>query len=561
MAFLTDYQSNKLQAYALLYINGNPVGLELTGFQLNFAVNSIPEGSLQLALGRNIATGLAAAIHSIVDQMTITMPVQVYVRVLPGPNSFGQAIETWPANFFRVFTGLTTSTGFSLSRDSVHFNIGLTHWLTDMNFSSALTRQTHQLTPAQLSGVAAFRMGQGVEEAFLATTQAADLFTPVNIQADMWGNALGRWLVRISQQDILSDPTDPNGGPGSNIEALNALQRFEPYAYNGVYRFGVPLQLPLIGLPGSESIANAISEDVAQETFESFASTTLWDKLVGGFGANYRFAVVPLVDTALIVPLTAGMRTPWQTIYGQEYHSINLSDNKPRPVRGVRLLTGIGSMTGAFGLQAGQAGEEDTLAGRYDNPQFRDGMLIHENAPRWSANVVSAPLFGPQAIQPNGVHGNIFFPGFGLIPVLPDPSVVRAGARNIWDHYARHVYITEALRHRTGSLVGKLRFDIAPGSTVRILCVQDKFVRQQVAKPNGAVLFGEVQTVTIGMDSESQQASTAFQVANVRSAAENALDAMSIDGHPLYASPWRGAPLVEDDVFLPTVNRFFEANL
>jgi hypothetical protein len=569
MPTLTNFQSYKIQAYATIHFKNGPVDVDLTSASLTYALNSIPQATLQLALGRNALTGLAATIHHFVDDMSVTLPIEVFLRVLRGPNSFGFVFENWPATFFRVFNGLVTSTGYTRTRDQVNLVINCVNWLADLNFSSCLTRQAHTLTPEMLSGPAAFQLGQGIEPAFLATTQATAFFTPANVQADMWGRSLGPWLLRICEQDVLAEPNDPKGGPGSNIEAKNALSRFEPFAYPnavlavgpggqpilGQYRFSKPLKLPLVGLPGVESVALAMAEDVTAETFESMAATTMWDKLVGGFAANYRFAIVPLVDTALVVPLTAGMRTPWAVIYGQEYGAISYQDQKPRPAKGAKLFTGIGSLTGAIGNVLGAAGLQPTFGGQYLNPQIKNGMTIFANAPRWSANVVAPPHFGGQAAQPQGVRGNAFFPGQGVAPANVDPQLIRAGAKNIWDVYARHVYITEALRGRQGSLQGKLRFDIAPGSTVEVRAVQDKFVLAQTGNLAGSVLYGEVQAITHTIDAEAQQASTALQLANVRNFSENQVDATSIHKHPLYSDFWNGAPLIEDPQFLPSAQK------
>lgn len=557
MRTFTDYQAYKLRAVAVIYIAGQPVTLDIVNATTTFALNTIPQGSFNVAVGRNTFTGLASAIHHIAGQLAVTLPVEVWLQVLPGANSVGFVFEPWPAEAFKIFSGLLTSTAYTKSREGTSLTANMIGWPADLNFSSALTRLAHTLTPQMMSGPAAFQGGGlGIEPSFTATTLASQFFAPTPVQLDMWGLSLGPWLRQLCQQDVLADPADLVAAARGNFEALAALNRFEPFVYadaanpSGRYRYGVPLNLPIAGLPGSETVASAIGEDVAAETFESMASTTMWDKLVGGFAAGYRFAVVPLVDTALVVPYTAGTRLPWQVIYGQEYSAIGSWDQKPRPIKGVRLFTGVGSMTGALGLQQGEAGQEAAMGGTYDNPDYPDGMLIYDNAPRWSANAVAAPAYGGQASAPFGVRGNAFFPGAGDPPVLADPAVVRGGVRTLWDLYARAVYITEALRGRSASVQGRLRFDIAPGSTVEVRVVQDKFVEAQVGVL-GNVLYGEVQAVTTYIDSEARQASTTIQLANTRNILENTIDAMSIDQHPFYAAPWRGAPLVENDIFLP----------
>jgi hypothetical protein len=369
----------------------------------------------------------------------------------------------------------------------------------------------------------------------------------------MWGLSLAPWLKVVCQQEILDDAGDAFIEP--NTDAVSAIGWFEPFIY-GRYRFGCPLSLPIAGLPGSESIASAIGEDIGLETFESFASSTLWDKLIGGFAANYRFSVIPLVSTALVVPAVAGMRAPWQVIYGEEYNSIDLSAQVPRPMKGVRLFTGTSSPTGALAGLGGSPGAVPELGGSYENPDFPHGMMRFENAPRWSANAASPPAFGLAGAMPFGVRGGAMFPGAGPAPVI-DPALVVAGITNLWDAYARSVYVSEALRGRTGVVQGKFRIDIAPGSTVEVRCVQDKFVRRQTGATVSDIMYGEVNTLTINLDSDNMSASTVFQLQNLRNFKENAKDSTSILRHPMYDKVWNGAPLVEDNNLIPTPNPVF----
>ena len=111
----------------------------------------------------------------------------------------------------------------------------------------------------------------------------------------------------------------------------------------------------------------------------------------------------------------------------------------------------------------------------------------------------------------------------------------------MYDDYARAVYIHQALRGRTGQLNGKLRFDIAPGSTVKIEGTSEPFLKDDGLGYN---LIGDVIRVTIAINAESAQASTAFQLGNVRTESENEDDLTSIDQHPLYTTKFLGAPLV-----------------
>lgn len=558
MPTLTNYQTHKINAYAVITIGSKRIELEITRFNYTFAKDSIPTGGVEIQLGRNVKTGNVAILHQIVSQLMITLPIQIFLKVQLGPNSYGFQFESWPNDYFMVFSGRITSTGYVRSRDNVSFHIGIAHWLSDLNDSSSLTRSSHTLTPQQMSNLAATRLGQGIGN-FFAIDGTTEFFTIDNIDNDLWGLALGPWLQSLTQLDILSEIDDDE--LGHNIEGLAALMRFEPFIYatedlpEGLYLFGEKLALPINTQVGADSIAAAISEDIGMETFESFRDSTLWNKLLA-YKASYEYSVIPMVNSALIVPQTDGRRTPWQTIFGEEYSSIDVRSSPSRPVKGVRIFTGVGSTTGAVGFNGpAMASIPQQLSGRYDNPDFPDGMIRYENAPRWSSNLVMPNLFAPGAAGPFGPRGNAFFPRAGAGPGRDIAQMIN-GVETIWDAYARIVYIREALRGRNGVLQGKLRFDIGPGSTVMIRCVEDKFVQQQLGV-TGAKLFAEVMAVGISVDAESMSASTTFQLANVRTLAENERDSTSIAKHPLYDNPWRGAPLVDDPIFIPQPSLVF----
>ena len=545
MATLANYQSYKIQAYAVITPEGyNPTTIDIQSFHLSFSLNAIPFGGMNVALGRSIPYGLAAIIHHFVDHLSIRVPVQIYLKVIPGANSYGFAFEHWPTEPFLVFDGRLTRTDYRRSRDSVSLNMRFAHWSIDLNSSSSVTRASHTLTPQQLSGAAAFRGGAGILPAFFAGGAGAELFTPANLGEDLWGKALGPWLQQVCNQAILDDAGQPIQ---PNTEGLAALARFEPFVTGGAYENGKELPVIAAGRNGAEFLATAIAESVSSETFESFAASTLWDKIIGTYAPDYHFAVVPLARTALVVPGMSGMRTPWQAVYGEEYTVIDSTGDLARPIRGVHLFSGIGSMTGALGIRRAEAADEAVLAGRYEVEV--DGMIINANVPRWAANFVTPVAFG-MAAAPFGIRGGAVFPGVGVAPAA-GPLAARAAAVELWDEYARAVYIMEALRGRTGSIQGKLRFDIAPGSTIELYGVEDKFVEAQVGEKQHSVMYAEVESVGINVDAENLSASTTFGLKNMRTWFENTQDFMSITQHPLYDSVWSGSILVEEGVFKP----------
>jgi len=104
------------------------------------------------------------------------------------------------------------------------------------------------------------------------------------------------------------------------------------------------------------------------------------------------------------------------------------------------------------------------------------------------------------------------------------------------------MYIAHALKGRTGQISGFLRYDICPGSTVKLEGTGEQFLGRGDAL--NFDIFAQVTRVSHVINAEGRQAGTAFQLNYLRTEAENAVDATSIAKHPFFTTPWKGAPIV-----------------
>jgi hypothetical protein len=307
---------------------------------------------------------------------------------------------------------------------------------------------------------------------------------------------------------------------------------------------------PFGGILGIQTAIDAIAADAASETLlRSTGGVSIWERIISVFAARYLFDVVCLASTAIVVPVIPGLRATWRTVTPDEYTGIQWTDTVGRPIRGVVLNTGANSMTGAFGFQRGQGNAITTMGGIYENTDVPAGLMLFRDAPQWVSNAVSREVWAPGAAGPNGEKATAINPDQGVMPGIAQPAAIRAQAQTLWDAYARATYLFEALKMRRMSFTGKLRFDIAPGSSLEIVCVEEPFV----ARANGTAIesshYGTVTRVTTIIDSESMEASSSFELAYVRNEAENNLDSYSTTVHPLWTAAWVGGPLVEQPEF------------
>lgn len=564
------------------------VPVELLQATVDFGLNEIPNAMATVAVGRRADNeNIVAAIHYLTRHLKLFLPVSIWAEVAVtdsvGSRDSWPVTETGAPKPFRMFDGYITGSGFRKTSSAVEFDLSITHWLSDLNFSSTLSRSSSPQNPGQLSywpslplypnagarDPSLFRQGSPI-------TQPQTIINPGTILRDLWGYTLQtgdpsnwpslpergvggikQWLTELSLQDRINWRQIREGGcigaqplpdAAQNVEALSALSKIEPLA-NG-YIDGVPLRMDR--RPGIINIAVQIATQLGYETPEVLYNHTIWDKLVGQYGSDLLFAVVPQVEKALVVPFNPGLRRPWAVIYANDYDYFEQYSNIPRPLRGVGLFVGREFAAGG-GVSLNNSPVYNTPGAYYENPKRLNGLVVWKKAPRWLSTVVI-----PHSYQAGGQDTEIatsFDSKRGDIPDQKDPKCKFEDIKPLWCDYARGLYIQEILRGRNGRLSGRLRFDIAPGSIVRIEQPKEEFVVKQMfpgfVTPRRSYIYAQVLRVSCMINSESQRAGTSIQFGFTRDEDENEDESYSTDRHPIWACNWYGAPLVNDPAFYP----------
>ena len=122
---------------------------------------------------------------------------------------------------------------------------------------------------------------------------------------------------------------------------------------------------------------------------------------------------------------------------------------------------------------------------------------------------------------------------------------------------AQALYANEILKGRIGQVSGALRFDICPGSTIKVEGVSDRFLPGD--DPIGEDRYATVLRVTYYFDAENPRTGTAFNLAHIRNEKENEAEDTSVKRHPLYTRVWKGDKLLKD-VNPPLAQQIEEAN-
>lgn len=564
MAKAKAYVYTDLSVSGSLTLDVDGVVYEVAQFTSSWAVNEVPSAVCMLALGRDVLHQKPAMVH--------TQPQQFQMQnatVYFSPSQEYDARQDWPEGRLAIFVGKFAGFAYRKINGKVYAIASLVHWLADMGCSSCLTKNGHVSNPTQLNAAAVLESfgdpaaGVGNYISAMVPGQLADN----SVADDVW-QAMKDIFVGLAEVSTMPvGPTGECGGKGTwvkNDVALAALARIEgpisPTLGQRIimflggappglaYKWAVPLKIDDLNV---WPIRGAVAQAIGQETVESYAASSFWDKLVGQFCPMFNMAVVPRVQTALVVadtPCLGG--TYWKSLDAEEYDAFDMSAELARPLGAVGVVASYESQTGA-GVRG--RGSYPAIGGCYAEDSVRpgDGVIMYVAPPSWLQVLWFQPIY---AAANTGVGKNKPSKTSTTTDARPDVSPERSdtfgvNGNKLYQRYAHAVYANQMLRGRSGSVSGKLRFDVAPGSIIKVNPALEVFLggEDQLA----FAVFACVARVTVAINAEAGMAGTTFALSHVRTEAENDRPRTSVTEHPLFGkSIWgkgrHGAPLIDE---------------
>lgn len=527
---------------------------EVVSYQSQWALNTVPSATVVLAIGRNAADGqTAAAIHSKLSSIQKLNRVKIYATI---SGDWTPGIP-WPEEPTVIFEGRVMGLGFLKNMGSTGFTLHLVHWLCDLDFSSSLAAYSHPSNPMDFTFQAVMSSmitTDGTSPNGIAQTAEAASISAGAIQEDLWAKAIKPFFCNLAAAEHVLPHSSLQTCAGlvsaRNEAALYALAKIEGESSEfGLERscYTPPASFNVTGNVSTE-IAAAIASAIQSESQSSFAYSTIWGKLVGQYAPEFLLAVVPQAEKALVVPYTPALNQLYcKKIAANDYISCELQANISRPLRAVMLLNHTSTVTNVV---AGQV--ITSVAGCYSpESDFTDqGVVRIGSVPRWLAGVSSCLA---SAGRTTGIKGRVVpststTPGSGPKPDLKGNSAghtfeeILISARDIHNNLAHAIYVNDALAGRMGTLFGKLRFDIGPGSIVAIEGTSERFLSVDEA---ASTLVAAVAEVSVGINAETSMAGTGYRLTHIRTINENNDERTAIGAHPLYTTVFKGAPLVD----------------
>lgn len=526
--------------------------LPVASFSMNYALNSIPTATAAIPLGRDARTGKPSAVYDVAKDLKQMAPVVVKLSGSLGdwsPAGINASKQQFPAGEYVIFTGYVSGVSYRRSNGSISLIINFVNTLIDLALSSCGSRDAVPGAPHDLM-LPIFYQASGAKK-FI---DAASRFTselPTAMNSDM-STALLSVLKKISQDNLLQataawcDSTPPpelRNNLLANTRALQALDgvlEWKGFA-NLTAAAGVPGYVTKYPLEVDLNAKTSLAKSLGNRLNASFAGTSMWHALIGSLIPDIGLSVVPLTDSALLVPAFEMSKEAGAVIWTSDVADMQLAVRSQRPLFGVGVMheQHMGTLP---------AQEKQCVGGSYTASLdgVVDGMWLFVPAPDWLSAWDS---IDSNAINGNGSVNNLMTQvvnttvGSDNRAVQENAEVDVANWNDVSNKYAQMIYAANALQGREGTLTGKLRFDIAPGSTVVIKA--NAAMKTAGIDDLATDIYGFVNRVTVSISAQDSSATTSFNLANLRTAEENELSRFSMLSHPFYGLKYFNyAPLV-----------------
>lgn len=526
---------------------------DIVAISATFALNTIPKASLTLASGINATTQQPATAHKVLANVKLRAKVKVFLEI----ETTDGKISKSPPQKLKVFDGYYSGFGFQRAQDNAQYTMHLVHWLDDLNTAAMLSRNFFPGAP--------YATGHAANNWITASISGLPMPIPSfdpghtfikyeNIKSDFWEKVLKQILKRIAEWPTPGDDGCGADPPKDENVVLNALDRIN----GGPNKAELQLQLDdAVSAISAADVVSAIDLGLAQQSLEGYNYSTTWGALVGLWAPTFFFAISPSVDFANVFPYFGGLKFDegdknFKTIDADDYGYANFMCNTGTILEGVDMFWGQQSNTfiTAGGTRAMTLESFCVPLGQYPNKRERDkrGSVLVKEPPGWLSNFVRTT--GAPALESTGLatevtgdvvsgtnKGNVNRGDGG-----PDKPEAQSGLKDsgLANRLAEQWYKNDLLQQRYGEFSGKLRFDIAPGSMVRLKAPQRSMPMLADSKTD---MIGMVAQVSFVINAELANAGTAFSITNLRSDTEDKNPLITKDLPPLYGNKWGGGPL------------------
>lgn len=553
-------------AGATVLVKVGDISLPVAQFTMTYDLNALPIASAQIALGRNARTQQDSEIYSQVQNIKQMMEVTVSIS---GPlGDFATVGENGTRKQFPtatkpvvIFMGYVSGLSYRRAMGRVSMIINMVGKLFDIAASSGGSKDLVPGAPHDFM-MQTLKIGAG-GDAFGSTETQFVQFLPEQMNAD-FSKAIVFAMDHLSKNNLLQTNfgalwcggarlIDQNSE--SNAQASAAFHQQGEDGWQGIATFSgskymanyAPICPLTLNSAGVDKAATTIGNHVAA----SLASSSMWGMMVGSVLPAFGCGIISMARGAILAPILPISYQHGITILPEDYADFNMSTQSQRPLNGVGVLSNyvLGTLSNSDSkkcLGGGYLARDDSFM------PVNNGMWLFVPAPAWLDDFDNFDPFGKQNANVNRMMSGPSGSAIGVNPpTLPSSQTDTEAWNSAIERYAQLMYATQGLYGRQGTLVGKLRFDIAPGTAIKIGVRSEHLSAgtDQLA----IAMHGMVARVTIMLNAEQNSAATSFEITYLRTAEENESSRFSMPLHPFFGDKYfKHAPLVPE-LSLPPV--------
>lgn len=537
---------------AWLEVGGDPDGPEdgsqgtvfpITSAAITASLNAIPVATVTIATGIRIQDGKASPIHGKAGA-ELRNP-----KKWPWARLYFKNLQTNETAV--IFEGFVESSGQSYSFASTEVPLTIRHWLYALDAHPCISSITHpssasvytqmlyykslpgstgtggtadqktglvfrqMMDAVYMAGLDGFRrdvIENGVKETIRALTKLSEYYTPWDISAMIDAEKILKPDIPLSVETIVAEriKTGDTGAARLNRD-----------------------QFPILKIQSksdSDSISERMFDALMNMDVESYQLNSLWAALIQ-LAAKFGFMIVPRVHEVRFIPKWFMPRIDTvKQLKGVV--SSNGSWEHSRPIGAAIVLPtsidgkGI-SAVDAPGMQSLENDSAMATYGIYVPPNGSPGTLLVRQRADWAGEVAFPGLVrNPQNMDQKEANE-----GTATTDDGKPPAEKEADGRGFYDALAEEAYWDEVLKGRRADLVCPIRFDVCPGSTVRIKTGGD--VRLEWFKKDQLTteFVGFVLSMRLTFDTINASASAQYTLTHIRD-----IDAQKemLEHHPVY---------------------------
>lgn len=546
-----DYYYVRWSAYAMITESpgAKPQRVDIAGFEVTYMLDELPRAEIYPTIGKEPRSGKEAKAVTAFLRARPYVTVEIFIRGETQQDSpHGSKDPGFLYNTdVKVFSGFHTGTTYRSLRSPAGGQVQVVGnavgWLAALSGSSTRTDQTSVKGPGGFAD-AANHKGENITMFSSRAVVYAKLDGAVT---DLWLNFVKKFF-----EEIVNAPSI--WGNSDNKSAQQALARMDDEDVfpgpDGTARNHLPLAVK--GMK-PEDMAIFIVDQIAERIFLSWRRTDIWTALLE-VAKTFMFHIVPLIDTATCAPVYGPLGgEAYAEITAADYDDVYIETATPEIVSKYVVHNPTGGISSAYDTTP----RVSVITGIFDVNQLwvehgvhARGVTLSEEAPGWLTAESTIGYITRQTVI--GTDERVSTPdavcpsAFSEEPADDYQEIYNNYVTSdLGDRYAKARMQDHLLRHRRGTVRGRFRLDVCPGSLVRVQIIEDAW--QPAGEPEAVVGLANSVTLKMAAGGAGSQghASTTFGLTHVRTGTEHVGYGLwlTAPAHPIFGVRFEGARL------------------